>query len=418
MYFSNVQFLKNIEKQTKSKSKLKEILILISRILTITALVVAFAQPIILKNQKQVAKNKNTVGIYLDNSFSMNAESKYGKIVEVAKNKANSIVKAHQPTTKYLFLTNNFEGKHQHLYNREIIEDFVGETNTSPDLKNISSVFSKMDDYIQTEENSNNTYYFISDFQKITTDFQNLPKNSSSQIFLMPLSTNQSNNLYVDSLYFETPYRSFSREEKLFVEIKNNSNEGYQDMPIKLFINDTLKSLGSYNIKANSSQTVELVYTNTEKGFINGKVEITDYPVVYDNEFYFSYNIAEKTKILIINNKENNIYLNSFFKDDENFEIQNVTENNIPISEFSKHQLIIFSEVENYSSGLISEIENYIKSGGTVIFTPNIKGNIETYNNLLLQLNVSPIVKLDTTNTKIGNINEQHLLYSNTFKVE
>ncbi len=416
VYFSNVQFLKNIEQQTKSKSKLKEILILIARILAVVALVIAFAQPVILKNQEQVAKNKNIIGIYIDNSFSMNAESKFGKIIEVAKNRANSIVKAHQPTTKYLFLTNNFESKHQHLYNREIIEDFVSETNTSPNLKKISSVFSKMDDYIQTEEESNNIFYFISDFQKITTDFQNLPKNSNSQIFLMPLSTNQSNNLYVDSLYFETPYRSFGREEKLFVEIKNISDESYQDMPIKLFINDTLKSLGSYNIEAKSSQTVELVYSNTEKGFINGKVEITDYPVVYDNEFYFSYSIAEKTKILIINNKDNNIYLNSFFKDDESFEIQNVMEDNIPISEFNKHHLIIFAEVENYSSGLISELESYVNNGGAVIFTPNIRGKIETYNKVLTQLNLSPIVRLDTTNTKIGSINEQHLLYFNTFK--
>ncbi len=416
MYFSNVQFLKNIEQQTKSKSKLKEILILIARILAVVALVIAFAQPVILKNQEQVAKNKNIIGIYIDNSFSMNAESKFGKIIEVAKNRANSIVKAHQPTTKYLFLTNNFESKHQHLYNREIIEDFVSETNTSPNLKKISSVFSKMDDYIQTEEESNNIFYFISDFQKITTDFQNLPKNSNSQIFLMPLSTNQSNNLYVDSLYFETPYRSFGREEKLFVEIKNISDESYQDMPIKLFINDTLKSLGSYNIEAKSSQTVDLVYSNTEKGFINGKVEITDYPVVYDNEFYFSYSIAEKTKILIINNKDNNIYLNSFFKDDESFEIQNVMEDNIPISEFNKHHLIIFAEVENYSSGLISELESYVNNGGAVIFTPNIRGKIETYNKVLTQLNLSPIVRLDTTNTKIGSINEQHLLYFNTFK--
>ncbi len=416
MYFSNVSFLKNIEQQTKSKSKLKEILILIARILTIVALVIAFAQPVILKSNNEVDRKENIIGIYLDNSFSMNAESKFGKIIEVAKNKANSIIKAHQPTTKYLFLTNNFEGKHQHLYNREIIEDFVGETNTSSNYRKMSTVSSKMNDFVETEQDNNSVLYFISDFQKNTTDFQNFPKDSISQIYLMPLSTYKSSNVYIDSVYFDTPYRSYGKEEKLFVVIKNISEEGYQDMPIKLFINDTLKTIGSYNVDAKSLQTVEIIYSNTEKGFINGKVEITDYPVVYDNVFYFSYSIAEKIRILIVNNEKDNIFLNSYFKNNEDFEVQNFSENNIPISQFNKYHLIIFSEIENYSSGLKSELKNYLNNGGTAVFIPNIKAEIKQYNDLLMFLNLNSIKKLDTSRTKIGNINTQHLLYHNTIK--
>src|SRR5690606_15816754 len=50
IYFSNVQFLKEVTQETQSKSKLKHLLILISRILAISFLVFAFAQPYIPTN--------------------------------------------------------------------------------------------------------------------------------------------------------------------------------------------------------------------------------------------------------------------------------------------------------------------------------------------------------------------------------
>ena len=45
LYFSSLQFLKQVEEQTRSTQKLKHLLILIARILAFSALILAFAQP-------------------------------------------------------------------------------------------------------------------------------------------------------------------------------------------------------------------------------------------------------------------------------------------------------------------------------------------------------------------------------------
>ena len=47
LYFSNVKFLKDVQEETRSKSQIKQLLILLSRILLITSLVFAFSQPFI-----------------------------------------------------------------------------------------------------------------------------------------------------------------------------------------------------------------------------------------------------------------------------------------------------------------------------------------------------------------------------------
>ena len=61
IYFSNVRFLKEVKQQTKAQSELKHLLILLSRLLAITSLVLAFAQPYIPENNQIVVDNKLSV---------------------------------------------------------------------------------------------------------------------------------------------------------------------------------------------------------------------------------------------------------------------------------------------------------------------------------------------------------------------
>ena len=68
--FSSIRFLKQIKEEKRKQSKLRDLLILLSRILAITFLVIAFSKPYIPdKNKEIISKN---ICIYIDNSFSCN----------------------------------------------------------------------------------------------------------------------------------------------------------------------------------------------------------------------------------------------------------------------------------------------------------------------------------------------------------
>ena len=71
--FTNVEFLKNVVLQTRKSSELKKLLTLITRMLLLAAIVIAFAQPYFSK-KADINVAAETV-IYLDNSFSMEANS-------------------------------------------------------------------------------------------------------------------------------------------------------------------------------------------------------------------------------------------------------------------------------------------------------------------------------------------------------
>src|SRR6187551_3655432 len=72
VYFSNTRFLKNVKEATTAKRKLKHYLILVSRLLMLAFLILAFCQPII-PAQEQLSNSRN-ITFYLDNSQSMSAQ--------------------------------------------------------------------------------------------------------------------------------------------------------------------------------------------------------------------------------------------------------------------------------------------------------------------------------------------------------
>src|SRR5882724_3041402 len=67
IYFSNTKFLKQVKEETTQKRRLKQYLVLASRLLFIFFLVIAFAQPF-LPAREQIGKGRE-VTLYLDNSY-------------------------------------------------------------------------------------------------------------------------------------------------------------------------------------------------------------------------------------------------------------------------------------------------------------------------------------------------------------
>ncbi len=64
--FTNVQFLKKIDLESRKSSKLKKLLILLSRMLALATLIITFSQPYI--NKSDGLQQRKTI-IYLDNSY-------------------------------------------------------------------------------------------------------------------------------------------------------------------------------------------------------------------------------------------------------------------------------------------------------------------------------------------------------------
>jgi len=126
LYFPNTLFLKHIKEQSKSANNLKNLLLLLLRLLIFSMLILAFAMPYSERNSNKKESASALHAFYIDNSFSMNTANENGRLLDEAKKQTEAIVKNLPNSDYFMLTTNDFEGKHRrHLAKKEFLEDLV-----------------------------------------------------------------------------------------------------------------------------------------------------------------------------------------------------------------------------------------------------------------------------------------------------
>lgn len=414
VYFSNVRFLQNIKRETKSKSQLRNILILISRILALIFLVLAFAKPYVPSaNEKHTDKHK--VVVYVDNSFSMQAEGKYGILLEQAKMTARNLTAAYPLNTQYLLLTNNLSALHQQFVNRDQFVDFVSEISPSHISRSLNEILEKMESLIQGNDSSAMQYFFISDFQKTVIEEKQLHI-GNSKVYGIQLENVQKNNLFIDSLWFSTPGRYKGKYDEITVQIMNNSPDAYTSVPLNLFINDTLVNTISYSVKENSYVQVKVPFVRWHSGQNFAKVQISDFPITFDNEYYFNWDIKDKLKVLLINDGASSNYLHALYAVNDNFELIEQDYHQISYNSFSTYQLLVLNEIAAISSGMASELNKYIQNGGQVLVLLKSSEKVQSYNDWLTTFSDIRINAWKEENGSISYVDTKHPFFAESFE--
>lgn len=419
VYFSNVQLLKRIKQESKKKSQLKQLLILLSRILAIVALVLAFSRPYIPTGNRTAKLARQIVEIYIDNSFSMKAVGEKGPLLEQAKQKAIEIANSYPVGTQFLIKTNDFIAGSQYPMNKEQFIRQVAEIKESSLSPMLADIYAQSVNTIESSvKKAEKTLFVLSDFQKGTANVEAIKPDSAVWTYLMPFKAAKTNNLLIDSCWFEVPGRKIGQAEKLYVRIKNLSQQGYQNVPVRLSINDSLKAVSNISIEAGQNIIQELNYTNNSQGVQLCKVDLDDYPIIFDNSYFLSYQVRGKLQALGINNPKDNgsEYLKALFADDELIGYTEVAENNVQVSQLKNYQCIFLINNQNISSGLKSELAQYVEDGGTLVVFPQKTSNYAEYNALLGALSANQITGFDTASVNISEINYTNQLYHDVFK--
>lgn len=419
IYFSNVSFLKEIQLESQSKSRLKEILILISRILAICALVLAFAQPVYRDrhNTKTVAGAKH-IGIYIDNSFSMENVNKQGPLLDNAKQIAKQIIESCGNTDRFYISTNLFEGKYQRLFSKEDALSIVDEIKSSSSSKKYSQLFSRQKEFLAGKTNT--ILYAISDLQKNTFNLHECEVDSAFNLNVIPVETSQINNVFIDSCWFDSPLQQKGAVQKLYIRIQNKSNKTIETANLQLSINNKPLTIGNYSVEANAKTVVNLNYTEKNEGFNYGLLKIEDYPIRFDDELFFCYNSKINVKTLLINGKDNETtgFFESLFAKDSLFSFSSVSENAIDYSVFKNTDLIILNECQQLSSGLSDELIKFSNNGGSIVVIPALKLNIETYNFFYKNLQLPQISETDTHSVKLNLPDYKNPFFEGVFERE
>lgn len=414
VYFTNVRFLREVRDETSSRRKLRNLLVLIARCLAVAMLVFAFAQPFIPQDIA-VKKGENAVSVFVDNSFSMGALSEDASLLEKAKQRAKEIITAYAVDDRFQVLTNDFSGKHQRLVSKEEAIGLVDEIKPSPAVRTISQVLNRQNQALVSGKSSNKISYVISDFQKNITDLGDF-KDTLLEVNLVPLQAVQENNVSIDSAWFEAPVQMLGQPNPLVVKIKNWSAEAAENVRLTVKYDGETKPIGELSIPGNSS-VLDTVQVSIQKpGWHEAELSLTDFPVQFDDHYFFTYNVADVINVLVINENLPSQYLEAAFKGISYFNVNNQPANQITYSAFPNYQLIIINGLVNISSGLSEELKQYTSNGGNVLVFPAATANTGGYNSFLSSIPANELQGFEQVERGVADVNTEEFVFKDVFE--
>lgn len=414
IYFSSIRFLKQIKEDKRKRSNLKNLLILLSRILAIFFLVMVFAKPFIPLNKEH--KPTKNIFIYVDNSFSMDAENENGNLLAQAKEKARSICKSYPTESNFWLITNDFLAKYNKSVNASAIGNYIDEISTTVYSKDLTQIVNR-----QASENTKNSHlYIISDMQNSGLQVEKLSTiDSTTTLFLVPLTANKNKNLSIDSCWVNSPVFSTEKEVTLFASINNHSDKNINEQAVFLELNGKQKSQQYISLKAKEHKAFSFTFLTDNSALQLGVIKINDHPITFDNNFYFTLKNTKKVNILCVNKTSYNTAITTLFANDTLlFNFKNTSVSNINFNALKQQDFIIINELEEFSSGLINSLNTFVENGGSIALFPPINTDLSIYNNTLKQLQISTLSELKIRNSTIDKININHPVYEHVFEGE
>jgi len=373
IFFSSTRFLKQIKQETTQKRKLKQYLVLASRLLFLLFLVLAFAQPF-LPAREQLTSQRNLV-VYLDNSYSMSAPvGEKVRALDAGVGFVRDIVELFPAETRFKLLTNDFAPFSNSFKSKSEILDQLSQVRLSPVSRSFNEVVKRIGE-------PGNTVFWISDFQKSTFGDESL-LDSAWQVRLVPVEYPQVSNVFVDSIYLDNPFIIGGEKNSIRVRLRNEGPRTLEGLVTKLTINGVQAATSSVTIEPNSLAETSFDLSQGLKGFNQVVFSFSDFPVSFDNEFYFTLNYTGRLKIVEIKPDTRPTYVENVYGNRELFDFLGFAVGNVDYSVLNDADLVVLNGLDKVDNSLNAAIQMY-RSKGTLLVIPGLQPDLSSYKSVL-----------------------------------
>ena len=394
-YFTNVRFLKALSIQTRKSSKIKKWLLLATRLLLLTCIILAFAQPFFESKDSKNAHNE--MYIILDNSFSMQAKGKKG---ELLKRAVQELLEETPENVNFSLLTNT-----DNYWNTDI-------KTIRTELQNLkySATPFQLDNIIAKVKAHKSA--FKKDIV-IITDGVGLTQNQLKNIgtdnipyFIIP-KAEQKNNVSIDSVFIKQTLDDFY---ELSI-ISTNYGEDLKPVSMALYNQNKLIAKTIVNFK-NKKETIN--FTIPKQAF-HGFVSIEDNDLGYDNKLFFSISKIKKINVISIGETDKSNFLARIYTNDE-FNYQNYSLGTLDYNSIDKQDAIVLNEINEIPQALQTTLKSFVYKGGNLIVIPSETTVIPNINTFLNTFGNIQFKSLESEEKQITKINFNHPLFAGVFE--
>lgn len=417
VYFSNLQFLKEVKEESRRKSQLKHLLLLFLRMLAIAAVVLAFAKPQ-WGNQKAVATagGLSHHAVFIDNSPSMTLEGSEGLLLEQAKAAARSIAAQARPDDRFQLITQELLPISQRWLSRDAFLDAVDGVQLSSRSHPLSLIYERQRALIlNTSERRSTQVYLFSDFQKSVSDLEAMGVDSSMQFFLLQLNANSVANLYVDSCWLTQPLLRKNVPAKLVYRIRNGGEQAASGIRVQLRINEIQKGLSNVDVPANGQLIDTIAFSPDAVGLQKAVLSLDDRVFAYDDAWYMQMQVQEALPLLLLHESKQTPYVTALFAEDDFIRLSKQLLSRLDYNTLSTYKAVVLDGVEQPGSGLVNSLKLMVDEGASVIIIPSANKNQTPLNDMLSAFGAGNLTDVVVQKQQVTALEVKDVLFEQTF---
>lgn len=368
--------------------RIREILLLLLRILILAFLALAFARPALTSKHGSSHAPTSAV-ILIDNSPSAERLSSSGIIFDDIKKGALQIMSLLGPADDVTFIT---------LSGRPIIygpysdlsraKDALFATSPGPATPSLREGIRQAQLILKASKNLNRDIYVLSDMQ-VSADWQNATAtsiDSSLNYYVIGYTENDFDNVGISSIQFPPQLLAPGEDFSITANLKNYSDKMTIGRVTELHLDNVKKAQTAVDIKAKAGAVVDFSVAGVGPGFHRGYIEIEDDDYSPDNKFYFDFDIPSSISVLAVGQSPQDIKaLDNCLAGNK---VAYINYTGIPLGEFSRQNLraynvIILSGLLSLPISYINSLQDFMNGGGGLFIIMGGNGQPDIYRDFL-----------------------------------
>lgn len=389
--FSSLMFLVAAHRQNVRRFQLKQLLILLLRMLIIALIALALARPFLTLGLPLTAVRARTdVVIVLDNSYSMGYQDVDGVWFDKAKKLATDVLSSLRygdsvslilmsdiPQPIFPKLTPDIEGVMTAIQESEVSSRG---TNILPSLDLAHEILSESDQ-------KNRELYIISDFaQHGWENFEIHPNRSGSRIILLPIKEGISHNTNIEEIHPSHQLIGIDLPFHLNISINNHSLSPVDQTTLTLYIDDKKLQNKTLSLDTDESLMTTLTHIYSAPGIRKGYLELTADRLNIDNRRYFVLEALGEIRVLCVSDQTEylQLALNPLIvKQTEQVSLKTsmIQPTTCTPEEFETYPLeefdvLLLADFTNFSNQTELQLQEFIRQGKHVIVFISVDHNL------------------------------------------
>lgn len=394
--FSNVAFVKEVKRTVVRRVNFQRWLLLILRLLALAAIVFVFANPIQVESGKQLLQGSRSVAILVDNSESMRSSNERGEYFRQAISLSRNLVKAYGQEDEFLVTGSSNLSLQSGFTGKDEVGDHLEQLELEQNTRSLGDLLSVAPNLFDRASGAVKELYIISDFQESTVlsdSTELLLSDSTILVRLLPVASRQPDNVYVEDHQVVSKILAQDRPVTFQLSLVNGGKNAVQDLNVRIVLEGTVVAISNQGLEAGEKKPIELSFIPNKSGWLTGYIELDDQPIDFDNKRFFSLYVPSQEKVLLVESQTSpniNLLYEDVFKQ---FDTKIVSDRNLASVNFQDYRSIIWTGLNRLSTGLASQLTEFVNNGGSLLVFPGESVDGGSWNSWLSSMKVG---KIDT----------------------